>query len=270
MHPQPASANRNPGPAARAAAFRSSFARRQAAAVTEAVGGFVVADPALPRSNEHNQLVLDGTAAPEAVLAALEGPLGHRQVSVLTGELGDLCTPLLTAAGYTRDDELVLAHTGPLPPLGERTPDGAAAGGVRSVEPEELRAAVEREQRRWNPDGDAELLRQLAGRGGTRRRGAPEVLFLTSRAADGEPAAWADLYLDPAAGIAQIEGVVTAERYSRRGHADAVLADGLRRAAAAGCGLFFLVADADDWPRHWYARRGFTEVGRSHRFYRPR
>ena len=29
----------------------------------------------------------------------------------------------------------------------------------------------------------------------------------------------------------------------------------------AGCDLVVLEAAADDWPRHWYARRGFEAVG---------
>ena len=38
---------------------------------------------------------------------------------------------------------------------------------------------------------------------------------------------------------------------------------------AAGYDLVFLLADASDWPRTWYARRGFTTIGRSHAFTRP-
>ena len=41
----------------------------------------------------------------------------------------------------------------------------------------------------------------------------------------------------------------------------AVMAAALDRAAGAGCDLVVLEADAADWPRHWYARRGFVPVG---------
>jgi hypothetical protein len=37
---------------------------------------------------------------------------------------------------------------------------------------------------------------------------------------------------------------------------------------AACYSLVFLLADAGDWPRTWYARRGFTAIGRSHVFTR--
>ncbi|MFI6448058.1 GNAT family N-acetyltransferase [Kitasatospora sp. NPDC050543] len=84
--------------------------------------------------------------------------------------------------------------------------------------------------------------------------------------ASDEVAAWADLYLEPALGIAQIEDLMTVEAHLRRGHADAVLATALRRAVDADCGTRFLTAD--DWPRHWYERRGFAVIGRSHGFER--
>jgi hypothetical protein len=40
-----------------------------------------------------------------------------------------------------------------------------------------------------------------------------------------------------------------------------VVAKVLSLAAEAGCDLVVLEADADDWPREWYARRGFRVVG---------
>jgi GNAT superfamily N-acetyltransferase len=54
-----------------------------------------------------------------------------------------------------------------------------------------------------------------------------------------------------------------------RGHGDAVLARALELAAAAGCDLVVLEADAHDWPRHWYARRGFEPVGTTWSLNRP-
>jgi hypothetical protein len=40
-------------------------------------------------------------------------------------------------------------------------------------------------------------------------------------------------------------------------------------AAAAGCDLVVLEAVADDWPRNWYARRGFEVVGSVWEVLRP-
>jgi predicted GNAT family acetyltransferase len=94
------------------------------------------------------------------------------------------------------------------------------------------------------------------------------VTFLGVREA-GAIVARADLYLDRATGVAQIEDVMTDTGHRKRGLARAVLVDALRRARDAGCDLVFLVADADDWPRQLYARVGYTPVGNTYEFLRP-
>jgi hypothetical protein len=83
---------------------------------------------------------------------------------------------------------------------------------------------------------------------------------------EGDIGSWADLYQDRAAGVAQLEDLVTADGRARRGYAGTVLATALHRAADADC--FFLLADPGDWPRHWCARRGFAPAGRTHVFIR--
>jgi GNAT superfamily N-acetyltransferase len=60
---------------------------------------------------------------------------------------------------------------------------------------------------------------------------------------------------------AAVESVMTDRAVRGRGLGDAVLARVLAGAAAAGCDLVVLEAAADDWPQHWYARRGFEVVG---------
>ena len=58
-----------------------------------------------------------------------------------------------------------------------------------------------------------------------------------------------------------MDSILTDPDARGRGHADAVLARLLGLAAEAGCDLVVLEAAAGDWPRHWYARRGFATVG---------
>jgi GNAT superfamily N-acetyltransferase len=60
---------------------------------------------------------------------------------------------------------------------------------------------------------------------------------------------------------AAVDSVLTDPAARGRGHAGAVLARAVDLAARAGCDLVVLEAAADDWPRHWYARRGFAELG---------
>lgn len=70
--------------------------------------------------------------------------------------------------------------------------------------------------------------------------------------------------LDEAGGIAQIEGLVTADTHVRRGYANTVLDSALQHASDAD--LVFLLANPGNWPRAWYTRRGFKAIGRSHVF----
>jgi GNAT superfamily N-acetyltransferase len=46
-----------------------------------------------------------------------------------------------------------------------------------------------------------------------------------------------------------------------RGYATALVVSAIARARAVGCDVVLLVADADDWPRTWYERLGFVDVG---------
>jgi GNAT superfamily N-acetyltransferase len=68
---------------------------------------------------------------------------------------------------------------------------------------------------------------------------------------------------------AAVDSVLTDPDHRGRGHADAILARAVDLAAAAGCDLVVLEAVADDWPRHWYARRGFEVVGSVWEVLRP-
>jgi N-acetylglutamate synthase-like GNAT family acetyltransferase len=245
----------------RITAFRMSFARRQAAVVSEIPGGVVVLDEGFTRSHEHNQLLIGGPTAPDRLAALADEALGHlphRQIMVLDDAVATECAPALTAAGYTHYTETVMTHSGAV-----TGPTGAPAEQVTLAE---LRPELVRQLRSWIPQGGDDVIDQLADRRSVRLRGADQVRFLAVRAPDGTVASWADLYLEPGQDIAQIEEVVTADAHTRNGYADTVLATALQQ--AAGYGLFFLIADPGDWPRTWYTRRGFTAIGRSHRFSR--
>ena len=241
-------------------AFRAAFARRQAAEIVELPGAFAVRDPDFSLSHEHNQLIVAAADTNPAALPWLAarglGPHAHHQIMVLDEALGERASPVLAAVGYERAVELILA----------RRTDGCELPELAAlpVELADLRTAVFRQQLEWYPDEN--LARQLTERRAARLRGAGEVLFLATRTPEGEIAAWVDLYLDRDAGLAQLEDLVTAAPQRGRGHGDVLLATGLALAAAAGIPQLFLIADATDWPRTWYARRGFAELGRNHSF----
>ena len=244
----------------RIADFRVSFARRQAAALAEIPGGVVVLDPQYAASHEHNQLIIHRATGPADLNALAEKALGHlryRRITILDDATGTASAPALTAADYVHDTEVIMIHSG------ATVVPGACAD---SLTVQELRPALIRQLCTWMPQTSDAVIYQLADRRTARLRGADQVRFLGARDGNGTIVSWADLYIDPARGIAQIEDVMTAERHTRRGYADTILATALHQ--AAGYGLVFLLADADDWPRTWYARRGFTPIGRSHVFTR--
>ncbi|MFF8955000.1 GNAT family N-acetyltransferase [Streptomyces sp. NPDC014894] len=240
-------------------AFLAAFARRQAERVVDLPGGFAVHDETFRRSRANNQLFIDTPVDAEALPALAERALGHlphRTISVLDDESGTACAEPLIRAGYTHSVYLVMLHTGQAP----------AGGRAEEVDLDAIRGPLTRVLRDFLPDADDEVVRHLVDRRGARRRGADSVHFVGARTEEGEVASWADLYMDPAAGTAQIEDLNTSVSHLRRGYADAVLSAALRLAADRGCGTRFLIADAEDWPRHWYERRGFSVIGRCHGF----
>lgn len=242
-------------------AFLSAFTRRQAERTIPVPGGFAALDDTFALSYGNNYVLIDGPTDPEALAGHVDAamaPRQHRAVWVLDPATAEACREPLTRAGYGCTTVLLMRHTGPVPEL----------GGAREVDLPALRGAITESQRRFLPDAPEDVIHTLVERRTARRRGAPDVRFLASHDEWGEPASWADLYLDPTTGLAQIEDLVTAESHLRQGHAGVVLDTALRMATEAGCPTLFLTALADDWPRHWYERRGFVPVGSVHCFER--
>ncbi|WP_406061512.1 GNAT family N-acetyltransferase [Streptomyces sp. NBC_01077] len=241
--------------------FLCDFHRRQAGRTVDFPGGFAALDDTYARSRGNNHLLVDGATDPEALAARADELLGHlpyRLVYVLPDEVAAACRGPLERAGYAHSATYAMRHTGPVP----------AHGGAREVDLDALRGPVGASWRRFVPGVSDEEVHHLVERRTARLRGAEDVRFLASYSEDGEVASWADLYLDPKAGIAQIEDLVTAENHLGKGHAGRVLDTALHLAAEAGCGLRHLTANASNWPHRWYERKGFTVVDTLHIFER--
>ncbi|MEV0236767.1 GNAT family N-acetyltransferase [Nonomuraea sp. NPDC050786] len=210
-------------------------------------------------------------SAPEAPGAALEAASrllraadevleerDHRLVCVDDDRLGTALAPAFAAAGYEQETNLIMAFRGELPP---GLPGLPAAERLSLAE---LLPMVRRDWRMMLPQALEEAVDRLARRVEVRLRGADAVSFWGVRAPDGEIAARADLYVHGA--VAQIESVFTGERHRGKGYARALMTALLAQAAEAE--LIFLVADASDWPKDFYAKLGFVELGRTHAFLR--
>jgi ribosomal protein S18 acetylase RimI-like enzyme len=233
----------------RALALSLSVRVRRAAEVHDVPGGVAVLDPRFPHSRDDNRLVISAPVDAATVAAAAGAGLPHPAATLTWPGAGGVARGL-AGRGWRAEELVVMARPAtPLPP-GHR------------AEPVDQREVHDLWERSWRrdlaglPDLD-EVVAQLVGR----EHRTDAVVAVTDLAVreGGRVVAAGQLRVDGA--TAAVESVVTEPAARRRGHGDAVLAAALDRAAADGCDLVVLEADAGDWPRDWYARRGFAVVG---------
>ena len=247
---------------ARARALAVSLPVRRAAQTYEVPGGLALVDPAFPHSRDDTRLLLTDAVdadAVESLTAKVAADAGWpaRAATLLHAEAGPVADEL-ARRGWEVSPSLVMARWGPFAPVG---------GGLAEVVPQ---AAVHPLwERSWRRElavtGSAldEVVAQLVGREHRNDR-VVQVTDLAVRADVGAaPEVVATLQVRMDGATASVESVLTDPRARRRGYADALLTAALHRAGAAGCDLVVLEAAELDWPRQWYARRGFAAVGRT-------
>jgi uncharacterized protein (DUF952 family)/GNAT superfamily N-acetyltransferase len=242
--------------AGRFAGLIPSLLRRAATAEEPVTGGVAVLTEPVPASYTHNQLLVDGAATVEQVEADGDRVLGgaglhHRRVRLSGAHLA-ATADALAARGWT-----VEPLVGMVAPVGEPLdppPDEPHAEQV-----ERLRLAVSWANgfRRDHPgitDGEIVELRD-------RYRYEEAVADLRYLAVFDRAVPVASCVLKIDGATALIDMVATDPAHRGRGHGDALLRTCRALAAAAGCDLLVLEALMADWPRQWYARLGFTELG---------
>ena len=182
----------------------------------------------------------------------VQAHLGHRELVVEDADTGARLAAGFRELGYIVER---LAY------MVLRTEPAGPALPVREVSPQTLRPTLLAAN--LAIDGmsgrDAEMLADFrpvsAVRAGTR-------FFAVEL--DGVLASYCELYLHE--GVAQVEDVNTLEAFRTRGAGRAVVLSAIAAARAAAADLVWLVADADDWPQHLYAKLGFQQVGGSWQF----
>ena len=237
----------------RAVAFMRVFAERIAERRERTRYGTALFVDSLPRVHWVNTLAVDlGVRASADDLVAdaeaVQGAAGlaHRRLSV-SDDLGGDIEPALRPNAWRVERLLVMAYAG-----GGRDVDTNA---VEQMDARELEPAWAEGTRATIPD--EETVRQLVAAQHRRRIGA-DVRYFGARV-DGEIASYCELFSDGE--TAQIESVMTHERFRGRGLASAVVTAALRDARARAHSLVFLCADADDWPKELYAKLGFRTSG---------
>ena len=225
-----------------------------------AEGVWAMRTPAYPKSFAHNAVLVRRDPGADALVAWADDVLAdadHRYVNAEC-DLSEATREGLKTAGYELTSLVLMARDLDVePPL----PQGIAVEPAAREDLARLHTVLWRTE--WLPGiGDDEVA-QLVDR---RDDGPGELAWLVRDAGlddpvSGDLAACTDLHVRGWA--AEVDAVATRAPARGRGYADALLATAVRAAYDAGCTHAVLSALTDDWPLHWYARRGFRVVGRS-------
>jgi len=185
--------------------------------------------------------------------------LRHRKVELTDDAAGERLEPGFRALGWASECDVIM--------VSRRDPDRPVETSI--VDEVSLDDLVAAWTDGWRTDpavlGD-EVMRQLV----ENKRDLSAVVdtrFFAARV-DGEVASYCELYSD--GHIAQIENVLTLDRFRKRGLARATVSKALGEARKGGHDLIFLIADERDWPKELYGKLGFDEVGRIWEFVLPR
>lgn len=235
--------------AGRLAASGPSLLRRTATAEVPVAGGVAVLTDPVPASYEHNQLVIDGSVGVDELVAEADRVLGgagfaHRKI--LLGGAHRATAAALAGRGWHVQHLVAMAAT----------PGGEADRRAELLDREALRPVWDAEAR-GEPFITDEEVAQLTDR--YRLEEATVDLRYLGVRSGGATVAAALLKIDGATAV--LDMVFTDAAHRRHGYGDALVTTASAVAGAAGCDLLGLDAAAGDWPRGWYARRGFAEVG---------
>ena len=234
--------------AGRARAFDRSLALRRSPIVLPTATGWVALDPRVSASYQHNCLWVDGAVAVGDWVADADAALAactHRRV-VLDDE------PSALPGGWTLVEERLMVLG---PDVEVARPVGVEVRQVTSEAMVGLWGPSWRRAEADITDEDlADLLRREAFADAHLR-----IVDLAVVGDDGDPRSSAQLRIDGA--TAALESVMTEPGARGRGWSRVVVGEAVARARAAGCDLVWLLAHAEDWPRSWYSRLGFVDVG---------
>jgi ribosomal protein S18 acetylase RimI-like enzyme len=212
-----------------------------------AVGTAVYLDE-LPKRLDANYLRVENEAEAEEIESEATR-LGRRMVFLPDTGLGERVAPYFHERGWIVRRTLLMAQR-------REAELEADLSVVEEVAEEDLRPA-RRALNAGMPWGAPEVMDQLfAGKHVIGRQ--LEARYFAVKV-NGEVASYTDLYQDGP--DAQVEDVGTLHEHRGRGYATAAVLGAIATARERGAEFVFLVCDYEDWPKKWYERLGFDELG---------
>ncbi len=237
-------------------AFRRSIEEAVAERRVPSAHGVGLFCDSIPSVYDENYLRIDEPVSAKVHVSeadALMEPFLHRRVTF--DAPADHLAAGFEELGWTQTGHVVMAHV--------RDPDRYVdTSRIREVSLDEI-AVTHNQVTLGESHGTTELAEQLLW--AKRRTGAAIRTRYFAATEAGAVVAYCQLFDDGR--IAQIEDVNTLDAHRGRGLGRAVVQRALDE-AKLDCGLVFLEALADDWPKELYAKLGFEVVDRRQLFLR--
>ncbi|MBT8249346.1 MAG: GNAT family N-acetyltransferase [Acidimicrobiia bacterium] len=251
----------------RSIAFARRHHKRLADTIIDFRWGSAFLEEDVPLRYGSNFLWVDGSpddvTAEELVLEADEilGGAGfkHRIVAIDDPVLSRRLRSGFEAAGWSLTELVTMV----LPDPANATRDLRPGVHAREAEYSQTRNLLELLQHTYDPPRSPETVRTLVDYPAKLAAAVGARFFVAE--SDGVLAAICDLYIDGSE--AQIESVNTLPEYRNRGLGTAVMHEAIAAAVAEGVTWIHLYAEANDWPRQWYEKLGFSVVGSYNHFH---
>jgi ribosomal protein S18 acetylase RimI-like enzyme len=243
----------------RALAFLRALDEARAERRERIAGAVVVFADSLPLVHDQNKALaqrdvtlhdLPGLVADVERLQG-DGALRHRKIAFDDETQCSDFAEWFRRRGWRQRPLRLMVHRGP-------APGADAIGRAVEVDPAELAPAAHAfaSEEPWGRSPEAR--RQVVGGDVLTGRAVDERAFAIASGRSGRIVAYCRLYSGD--GVGQIENVTTLSAHRRRGYARCLVSLALRESLGSN-ELTFLVAEGADWPRHFYARMGFVDVG---------
>ena len=237
------------GLSSRIVRFEQTLADRLATRVATVPFGVARLSPDLPMVYDASSVEVTSRIATGALLDTVErmfadAGLRHRRAHTTVGEVARSINTVLVDRGWSVDHLVYMVYDDRIPASGPER--GFSAVDLATWAPAARRFIADEE---WGRDPAVQEDMAARDRRLVERIGARLVL-----ADDGSAGCHVYRYR----GVAQIENVYVLSDARGKGVGRGLLASALW--LCRGADLVFLIADAEDWPRHWYQRAGFKPV----------